>query len=40
MLTWAAEQYDTAPVAAVAGACCTLVAVAGLCTPVRGARHG
>ncbi|MGW7541708.1 MFS transporter [Streptomyces sp. NPDC054770] len=40
VLTWAAEQYGTAPVAAVAGACCTLVALAGLCTPVRGARHG
>ncbi|GGN32576.1 MFS transporter [Streptomyces fuscichromogenes] len=39
LLTWAAEQYGTARVAAVAGACCTLVAVAGLCTPVRGARH-
>ncbi|WP_308310720.1 MFS transporter [Streptomyces sp. GbtcB6] len=40
VLTWAAEQYGTARVAAVAGACCTLIAVAGLCTPVRGARHG
>ncbi|MEU1162161.1 MFS transporter [Streptomyces sp. NPDC005921] len=35
VLTWAAERYGTAPVAAVAGACCTLIAVAGLGTPIR-----
>ncbi|MER5791640.1 MFS transporter [Streptomyces sp. NPDC001980] len=37
VLTWAAERYGTAPVAAAAGACCTLIALAGLCTPIRGA---
>ncbi|MEU3516122.1 MFS transporter [Streptomyces sp. NPDC006654] len=35
VLTWAAEQYGTGPVAAVAGACCALVGAAGLCTPIR-----
>ncbi|WP_309500481.1 MFS transporter [Streptomyces shenzhenensis] len=37
VLTWAAGRYGTAPVAAAAGACCTLIALAALCTPVRGA---
>ncbi|MFJ9711109.1 MFS transporter [Streptomyces sp. NPDC101234] len=37
VLTWAAEWYGTAHVAALAGACCALVALAGLCTPIRGA---
>ncbi|MEU2776045.1 MFS transporter [Streptomyces sp. NPDC007162] len=35
VLTWAAERYGTGRVAAVAGACCALVGVAGLCTPIR-----
>ncbi|MGW1619463.1 MFS transporter [Streptomyces sp. NPDC002172] len=37
VLTWAAERHGTAPVAAAAGVCCTLIALAGLCTPIRGA---
>ncbi|WP_240528794.1 MFS transporter [Streptomyces humi] len=37
VLTWAAEQYGTARVAAVAGACCALTGLAGLVTPIRGA---
>ncbi|MEU2425668.1 MFS transporter [Streptomyces sp. NPDC007851] len=37
VLTWAAEQYGTARVAAVAGACCALTGLAGLGTPIRGA---
>ncbi|MEU9451274.1 MFS transporter [Streptomyces sp. NPDC048277] len=40
VLTWAAERYGTTRVAAVAGACCTLIAVAGLCTPIRRAGRG
>ncbi|MFF9190380.1 MFS transporter [Streptomyces rochei] len=35
LLTWAAEERGTAPVALVAGACCVLIAVAALFTPVR-----
>ncbi|WP_395575045.1 MFS transporter [Streptomyces sp. BK79] len=35
VLTWAAEERGTAPVALVAGACCVLIAVAALFTPVR-----
>ncbi|MGY4926763.1 MFS transporter [Streptomyces sp. 900105755] len=37
VLTWAAERYGTAPVAAVAGVACTLIALVGLRTPIRGA---
>ncbi|MFG2955294.1 MFS transporter [Streptomyces sp. NPDC048291] len=40
VLTWAAGRYGTAPVAAAAGVCCTLIALAGLVTPVRGAGRG
>ncbi|MET9385164.1 MFS transporter [Streptomyces sp. NPDC002928] len=36
VLTWAAERRGTAPVGLVAGACCVLVAVAALFTPIRG----
>ncbi|MER5750564.1 MFS transporter [Streptomyces sp. NPDC002088] len=40
VLTWAAERRGTAPVGLVAGACCVLVAVAALFTPIRGSgRH-
>ncbi|MFC7881137.1 MFS transporter [Streptomyces sp. NPDC057376] len=35
VLTWAAERRGTTPVALVAGACCVLIAVAALFTPVR-----
>ncbi|MEV8593097.1 MFS transporter [Streptomyces sp. NPDC052012] len=37
VLTWAAEERGTTPVALVAGACCVLIAVAALFTPIRGA---
>ncbi|MGI5438431.1 MFS transporter [Streptomyces shenzhenensis] len=37
VLTWSAERYGTAPVAALAGVCCVLIATAALTTPVRGA---
>ncbi|MFJ9673865.1 MFS transporter [Streptomyces sp. NPDC101221] len=37
VLTWAAEERGTTPVALVAGGCCVLIAVAALFTPVRGA---
>ncbi|MEU3894690.1 MFS transporter [Streptomyces sp. NPDC045251] len=35
VLTWAAERRGTTPVALAAGACCVLIAVAALFTPVR-----
>ncbi|MCZ9337559.1 MFS transporter, partial [Streptomyces sp. TRM76130] len=35
VLTWAAERHGTAPVTAAAGACCVLIAVTALFTPVR-----
>ncbi|GGQ16059.1 MFS transporter [Streptomyces mutabilis] len=35
VLTWAAEARGTTPVALVAGACCVLIALAALFTPVR-----
>ncbi|WP_405868019.1 MULTISPECIES: MFS transporter [unclassified Streptomyces] len=35
VLTWAAERRGTAPVGLVAGACCVLIAVAALFTPIR-----
>ncbi|MGP2442328.1 MFS transporter [Streptomyces sp. JW3] len=35
VLTWAAQRRGTAPVALVAGACCVLIALAGLFTPIR-----
>ena len=35
VLTWAAEQRGTAPVALVAGGCCVLIAFAALFTPLR-----
>jgi len=35
VLTWAAERQGTAPVAVVAGACCVLIAVVALLTPIR-----
>ncbi|MFC8867183.1 MFS transporter [Streptomyces sp. NPDC057148] len=35
VLTWAAERRGTTPVALTAGACCVLIAVAALFTPVR-----
>ncbi|KFG73029.1 MFS transporter [Streptomyces mutabilis] len=35
VLTWAAEARGTTPVATVAGACCVLIALAALFTPVR-----
>ncbi|GCB45032.1 MFS transporter [Streptomyces sp. NL15-2K] len=34
VLTWAAERQGTAPVGLAAGACCVLIAVAGLFTPI------
>ncbi|MFF5980416.1 MFS transporter [Streptomyces olindensis] len=36
VLTWAAEERGTAPVALAAGATCVLLAVAALFTPIRG----
>ncbi|WP_217236783.1 MFS transporter [Streptomyces sp. AC555_RSS877] len=38
VLTWAAERRGTAPVALVAGACCVLIAVIALFTPIRTSR--
>lgn len=38
VVTWAAQHHGTAPVGAVAGACCVGVAALALLTPVR-ARH-
>jgi MFS family permease len=35
VLTWAAERRGTAPVGLVAGACCALIAVVALFTPIR-----
>ncbi|MFG3020092.1 MFS transporter [Streptomyces sp. NPDC048254] len=35
LLTWAAERYGTAAVAAVAGVCCTLTGLAAFGTPIR-----
>ncbi|MFE9053680.1 MFS transporter [Streptomyces mutabilis] len=35
VLTWAAEERGTTPVALVAGACCVLIALAALFTPIR-----
>ncbi|WP_345589567.1 MFS transporter [Streptomyces marokkonensis] len=35
VLTWAAERRGTTPVALTAGACCVLIAVAALFTPIR-----
>jgi MFS family permease len=35
VMTWAAEHRGTAPVSLAAGACCVLIAVAALFTPVR-----
>ncbi|WND34232.1 MFS transporter [Streptomyces sp. BB1-1-1] len=35
VLTWAAERRGTTPVALAAGACCVLIAVAALFTPIR-----
>ena len=40
VLTWAAEQHGTTPVAALAGGACVLIAAAALLTPVRRAAHG
>ncbi|AXE89534.1 MFS transporter [Streptomyces sp. Go-475] len=40
LLTWAAEERGTAPVALAAGATCVLIAVAALFTPVRRAGRG
>jgi MFS family permease len=40
VLTWAAERQGTAPVGLVAGACCVLIAVAALFTPIRGSGRG
>ncbi|KDN79051.1 MFS transporter permease [Streptomyces olindensis] len=40
LLTWAAEERGTAPVALAAGAACVLLAVAALFTPVRRAGRG
>ncbi|MEU6281934.1 MFS transporter [Streptomyces sp. NPDC047028] len=41
VLTWAAEQHGTTPVAALAGGACVLIAAAALLTPVRrAARRG
>jgi MFS family permease len=40
VLTWAAEHQGTAPVGLVAGACCVLIAVAALFTPIRGSGRG
>ncbi|MFF5955936.1 MFS transporter [Streptomyces luteogriseus] len=37
VLTWAAEEQGTAPVALAAGATCVLLAVTALLTPIRGA---
>ncbi|WP_346124300.1 MFS transporter [Micromonospora coerulea] len=37
VLTWATGRYGVTPVALVAGVGCLLVAIAGLCTPIRGA---
>jgi len=35
VLTWAAEHQGTAPVGVAAGACCVLIAITALFTPVR-----
>jgi MFS family permease len=40
VLTWAAEQHGTTPVAALAGGACVLIAAAALLTPVRRAAPG
>ncbi|MGW0941299.1 MFS transporter [Streptomyces sp. NPDC002623] len=40
VLTWAAERHGTAPVAALAGAACVLIALVALATPVRRAGRG
>ncbi|MEU2267859.1 MFS transporter [Streptomyces olindensis] len=40
LLTWAAEERGTTPVALAAGATCVLIAVAALFTPVRRAGRG
>ncbi|MGW2045787.1 MFS transporter [Streptomyces sp. NPDC001858] len=40
VLTWAAERHGTAPVAALAGGACVLIAVVALATPVRRAGRG
>ncbi|MFE5814561.1 MFS transporter [Streptomyces sp. NPDC056479] len=39
VLTWAAEHHGTAPVALLAGACCVLIAVCALFTPIRHSGH-
>jgi len=39
ILTWAAEHRGTAPVGAVAGTCCVLIAVTALFTPIRRSGH-
>ncbi|MFI6208488.1 MFS transporter [Streptomyces sp. NPDC051041] len=38
LLTWAAERHGTEPAALAAGACCVLIALAALVTPIRTAR--
>ncbi|MDN0200601.1 MFS transporter [Streptomyces sp. S.PNR 29] len=40
VLTWAAEHRGTAPVALVAGACCVLIALTALFTPIRRSGRG
>lgn len=40
VLTWAAERQGTAPVGLAAGACCVLIAVAALFTPIRRSGRG
>ncbi|MGW0332743.1 MFS transporter [Streptomyces sp. NPDC003011] len=40
VLTWAADRRGTAPVGLVAGACCVLIAVAALFTPIRRSGRG
>ncbi|MHC5902330.1 MFS transporter [Streptomyces sp. S6] len=40
VLTWTAEHHGTTPVAATAGVCLLLIAVAALFTPIRRAGHG
>nr|WP_078506956.1 MFS transporter [Streptomyces viridochromogenes] len=40
LLTWAAEEQGTAPVALAAGAMCVLLAVTALFTPIRGSGRG
>ncbi|MFJ8629479.1 MFS transporter [Streptomyces sp. NPDC093568] len=39
LITWAAEHQGTAPVALLAGACCVLVAVAAIFTPIWRSGH-